>query len=221
MVHPLLDSTLHFDLLKPVDIIGCSLIIRRARHEGIDFLLAIATIRIDAVDLHPCEELMMVNDIFFEGIPYLVSKVDMHLRIVRIHFTATFIDRQKDWFDTTRRLCHQTRGTRRRNRQTSNVTTTILAHFRIECRIGLLYAQHKRIVLLTASIVDFERSTLLCHLYRRSIGSESQSLLHLNSKFRCLGRTIAQPQSCDHIPLGGNAYTGTATLPRLEIDFLP
>ena len=164
MVNPLLNGALHTNLLTPIHIVGCCFIIRRLLHKGINFLLSVSLFRIDIVHFHPSKELWMIDNIFFEGIACLINKINMYIRIVWIHLATTLINWHKDWFNTRSCLSHQTGSSRRSNRQTSNVTTSILSHFFIESRIHTLDTIDKWIVLLSLSIIDGKCTTLLCHL---------------------------------------------------------
>ncbi len=221
MVDPLLYSTLHLDFHQPVHVVCRGLIIRRAGHKSINLFLGIFLFGIYTVCLHPCNELVMVYNVFLERVSHLVHKVDMHISIIRIHFPTTFVHRHEHRLYTTRGLCHQARGTSRCYSQTGYISTTIFRHILIKLRIGILQAHYERIVCLTCSIINSESTTLASHCHRRAIGSKRQTAMHLHRKIRSLLCSITQPHCGYHVTLGRYANTRTASHAALTLDFLP
>ena len=166
MVNPLLNLALHTYLHQPIDVVCSSFIIRRTLHKFVNLFLTVLLLRIDSVHLHPCQELTVVNNVLLKRVAHLINEVYMYIRIVWIDLTTTLIYRHKDRFNTRCRLCHERGCTRRSNRQTGNISTTILLHILVELSVSFLQTKDKRIFLLTLSIVYLKRTTLLCHCHR-------------------------------------------------------
>ena len=191
MVNPLLNLTLHTHLHQPINIVGCRFIIRWTLHKCVNLFLAVLLLRVDSVYLHPCQELTVVNDVLFKWVAHLIDKVNMHIGIVRINLTTTFIDWHEDWLDTRGRLCHQRGGTRWCDGQTGNITTTILLHILVKLSISLLQTKDERIFLLTLRIIYLKGSTLLSHCHRWAVSTQCQGTMNLNREVGCLLSTIA------------------------------
>ena len=182
MVDPFLDGALHLHLHQPVDIVGRGVVIRRTANEVVNLLLRVFLLGVDAVDLHPLDELPVIDDVFLERVAHLVNEVDVSLGIVGVDLAAAFIHRHEHRLDTARGLRHQRSSAGRRDGQTGDVAAAVFHHVGVELRIGLLDAQDERIVLLALGVVDGESAALSSHVDAAAIGVEGQSLLHLNGK---------------------------------------
>ena len=221
MVHPLLDASLHLHLHEPVHVVGRGLVVGRARHEVVDFFLRILLRRVEALRLHPGEELVVVNDVFFKGIARFVGIVHMHLRVVRVHLAAALVDRHEHGFDAARRLRHEASGARGGYGEAGNVAPAVAAHVLVEFGVGLLDAENEGVVLLSLCIVDCKRTAFACHHHAGSVGRDGQRLLHFHGHFRGLFRAVAQSQGGNHVALGRDAHARAASLRCLVLDFLP
>ena len=111
----------------------------------------------------------MVDDVLLKGVTNLIDKIHMHVGIIRVDLAATLVDGHEHGLDATRGLRHQRSSTGWSDCQAGDVAATMLHHVLIEFRISILQAENKRIVLLTFSVIDAERTTLLSHLHRRTI----------------------------------------------------
>ena len=80
---------------------------------------------------------MMEHDKLLVSIPHLIREINMHVLVVRVHFSSSLVNRQEYGFYTGSRLRHQTGCSRRGNRQASNVTTTVFYHLLIHFRGSL------------------------------------------------------------------------------------
>ena len=100
VVDPLLNSTLHLHFLEPVDVVGCSVEVRRGSHQRIEFVGGVFLVDVVAIDFHPLEELMVVDDIFFEAVAHFIDDVDMHVLVVGVHFSAAFVHHLEHRFYT-------------------------------------------------------------------------------------------------------------------------
>ena len=148
VVNPLLDRALHLDLHQPVNVVGCSLIIRRLDHKLVYFFLGVALLCVISVHLHPLEELSVIYNVFLERISHLVNKVDMHFRVVGVNLAATLVNRHEHRFYTTCCLCHQTGGTCRSDGKTRDVAASVCHDVVIQLRIYFLYTEEERVVFL-------------------------------------------------------------------------
>ena len=166
MVDPFLYPALHLHFHQPVYVIGSSLKIGRPCHELVDFLLAVALLGIQSVDLHPLEEFGMIDDILLERIAHIVDEIHMYVGIAGVDLATAFVDRHEDRLYATGGLRHQAGGACRCYGKASDVATPILHHIVVKFGGSLLDTPHKRIVLLALGIVDLESPTLLCHRYR-------------------------------------------------------
>ena len=137
VVHPLLDGSLHFDFHQPVHVVGRGLIIRRTCHQFIDFLLRVTFLRVVAVDFHPREELMVIDDVFLESVARLVNEVDMYFRVVRVNLAPTFVHGQEYRFDAGCGLRHEAGRPRRGNGEASDVASSVFYHVFIQFRVCL------------------------------------------------------------------------------------
>ena len=169
MVDPFLHTPLHTHLLYPIDVVRCRFVIRRPRNNFIDFFLRIIISHFIPVHLHPCNELMMINQIFFECIARLVDIVYMHVCIIRIYFTATTINGHKHGLDTRSRLCHQAGRSRRSNRKAGYISTPPFHHIVIQLGIGLTQTVDKRIFFFPTRIINLKCPTFFGHLHRRTV----------------------------------------------------
>ena len=107
----------------------------------------------------------MEYDVFFECVPCFVYKVYMNIRIVRVHLSSTFVNRQEYRLDTRGGLRHQTGRSGWSNRQAGNVAATIFLHVLIQFRVGCCQALDERIVLFTFAIVYFEGTAFFGHFH--------------------------------------------------------
>ena len=178
MVHPFLDSSLHLHLHQPVDIVRSRFVIRRFGNQFVNLFLSVTSGRVVSVSFHPSHELVVEYDIFFECVACLVNKVNMYVRIIRIYFSSTLVNRQENRFNTGSRLCHQTGCSCRSNRQTGNITTTVFLHFCIQFRISFGQTLNERVVLFAFVAVYFESTTFFSHFNRRTIGTESNCFVY-------------------------------------------
>ena len=108
---------------------------------------------------------MVEYDIFFKSIPWLVNKVHMNVRIVRIHLSSALVNRQEHRFDTRSSLRHQAGCSGRSDSQTSDVTASVLLHIFVQCRISFRQTLDERIVLFAFAVVHLESATLFRHFY--------------------------------------------------------
>ena len=145
----------------------------------------------------------------------------MYVRIIRIYFSSTLVNRQENRFNTGSRLCHQTGCSCRSNRQTGNITTTVFLHFCIQFRISFGQTLNERVVLFAFVAVYFESTAFFCHFNRRTIGTEGHCLMYFFREFGCFFGSVAQSQSSKHIALRSDTYTRTTALTALLVDFLP
>ena len=145
----------------------------------------------------------------------------MHVGITRVYLAATLIHRHEHGFDTTGGLRHQRSSSRRRNRQTSDVATTILLQVGIQLFVSLFDAEQEGIVLLATGIKHGESTAFLRHGYGRAVGTQRQILVNVDRKLGCFWRSIAQSHGCNHVTFGRNADTCTASLTALMFNFLP
>ena len=221
MVHPFLNGTLHPYLLSPVNIVGRCFIVWRHAHQLVDFILSIFLFSIKIVHLHPCEKLRVINDVFLKRIACFIHKVHVHICIIRIDFSSTLINWHEYWLNTRSCLSHQTGRSRRSNCQTGNVATTIFQHLFVQCRINTLHSVDEWIVLFSFRIIDFESTTLLCHLNRGTVGLNSYVLMNICREISCFRRTVCQSHGSNHVTLCGNAHTCAASFATLIVDLFP
>ena len=130
-------------------------------YEGVNLLLCVSLLGVDAVDAHPFEELPVINDILLERVAHLVNEVDMHVGIVRVHLAATLVYGHEHRLDAACRLCHQRRCSRRCNSQTGDVASAVLQHVLVQLWVSLLYAQDERVVSLAFCAEYLECAALL------------------------------------------------------------
>ena len=99
--------------------------------------MRITFFRIISIDLHPLQELTMINNVFLKAIADLIDKIYMHISIVGVNLATTLVNRHEDWFDTAGCLRHERCRARGSNRQAGNIAAPITLHIVIEFRIGL------------------------------------------------------------------------------------
>ena len=85
MVNPLLNASLHFNFLKPVNLISGSPGIRRTVHQLIELFLSIVILLLNIVHAHPFKEFRVIDHIFLECIACLIHIVHADVGIVRVH----------------------------------------------------------------------------------------------------------------------------------------
>ena len=145
----------------------------------------------------------------------------MHIGLIGIHLTTTFIYRQEHWFYTAGGLCHQRGCTRRCDCQTGNIPSAVLLHFLVQLRISFLDTKDERISLFTIRIINIEGTAFLSHLYRRAIGCQCKGTMNIHREVGCLLRTIAQHHGSNHITFCSNTHTRATPHGALLLDFLP
>ena len=131
MVYPFLNLSLHPYFRHPVDIVGGRFTVRRFGHQSIEFHPRIMLGNIISLSLHPSQEFMMENHELFERISVFIHKIDTHVLVPRIHFTAAHINRHKNRLYTGSRLGHKAGSTRRSYGQTGYIATSVFQHIRI------------------------------------------------------------------------------------------
>ncbi len=221
MVYPLLNGTLHTHLHQPVNIIGRGLIIRRTGYQVVDFLLRVFLFGVNAIDLHPRQELLMINDILLERVAHLINIVHMHGCIVGVYLAAAFVNGHKHRLDAAGGLRHQRCGAGGGNGQAGDVAAAMFQHVLIQLRIGLFQSVDKRIVLLAFGIINFKSTTLCCHLHGRPVGIQGQGLVYFYRKLGSLLGAITQPHCCYHIALGRDSDTRPTSHAALAFYLLP
>ena len=165
MIYPLLDSSLHTHLHQPINVIGCGFMVRRTCHEFVYLVLRITFLGIESLCLHPCEELGVIDNVFFEAVTRFVHKVDVYVGIIGVNLAATHIDGHEYGFDARSSLRHKACSACGGNRQTSYIATTILYHVGIKFG-GLFFdAQYEGIIRFTLSIVYAKRTAFPCHFH--------------------------------------------------------
>ena len=107
----------------------------------------------------------MVDNVFLKRVAHFVYEVDMCVGIVGIYLATALVYGHEYRFDTACSLRHERCCARRSYGETRNVATSVGHYVAVELRVGLLYAQQERIVLLAFGIEYGERSALLSHLY--------------------------------------------------------
>ena len=163
----------------------------------------------------------MIYDVLLERVAHLIHIIHMHRLVVGVHLAATLIHRQEDWFDTAGGLCHKRCGTRRSDSKTCDVSATILHDVGIQFGICILYAQQEGIILLSLGIKHLECSSLLCHLHRRAVGSESKCLVNAHREIGGLLCAVSQSHGSNHVALGSDTHTGASAHTALFLDLLP
>ena len=88
------------DLFQPVDVVGRGAGIGRFGHQFVDFGLCIVIAHLVAVDSHPVDEAVMVDDIFLEGVAGFVDVCHLHVRVAGVHLAAALVNWHEHGFDT-------------------------------------------------------------------------------------------------------------------------
>ena len=210
VVHPLLYRALHTHLHEPVYVVGRSLVVRRLGHEVVYFLLRIFLLGVVAVDVHPCEELVMVHYVLLERVANLVDKVDMNVGIAGVHLAAALVYGHEHRFDAARCLRHEARSAGGGDGQAGYVAAPVLGHVLIQLRVGLAHPRNKGVVLFALGAVYLERAALAGHVDRRAVGGQGQRLVNLDREIRCLFRAVAKAHGGQHVALGRDAHARAA-----------
>ena len=221
VVYPFLDASLHFNLHQPVYIVRCSFVIRRLGYQLVYFFLRVTFVGVVSVYLHPSEELMMEYYVFFESVACFVYVVNVYILVVRVNFTATFVYRHEYRLNARCSLSHQAGGSGGRNSKTSDVSTSVLSHFGIQFRVGLLYTVYERVVFFANSIVNFECTTFFSQIYRRAVSFERQSLVYFFRKFCSFFGAVSQAHSRNHVAFGSDSHSGTTSHTRFLVNLFP
>ena len=221
VVNPLLYGALHAHLHEPVHIVGRGFVVGRACHKCVNLLLGVPLGCVNAVHLHPREELAVIDDVLLKRVAHLIHEVHMSVFVARIYLPPTLIHRHEHRLYAACGLRHKACRTRRGYCQTGNVAPSILLHVGIQAGVGLFYTSDERIVLLPLGIVYLESAALTGHVHRRTVGRQSQSLVHFHREVGGFLRSVVQVHGGYHVALAGYAHACAASHAALALYLFP
>ena len=120
-------------------------------------------IKIIAVYLQPCDEVMMEHIVLFPCISYFIGEGDGYIFIVGINFPAAFVGDSKNRLQSGGGLCENADGTRGGNGQHSYVPASVFLHLLIDTWICFFDTFDKGVVFFPFCVVNRERAPFLRH----------------------------------------------------------
>jgi len=212
VIHPFLDTALHPDLLKPVDIVGGCFVVGRLGDEFVQLFLIVLLGCGVTVGFHPGHKLVVENDVFLEAVAVFVLMIYPGLFVVGIDLAAALVDQVERWLDAGSGLCHQAGGAGRSNGETGNIAASVLLHFGHHLRSGGSQALDERVVLFTFVIEDFKGTTVFGQVDGGTVAFHGHAFVYFFRERRGFFRTVAQTKGGQHIAFGGCAHTCTSAL---------
>ena len=163
----------------------------------------------------------MINDVFLERVAHFVHKIHVDVCVSWVDLSPPFVNRHENRLNAARCLRHEARCTSGCDGQAGDVSPSVCHHVLIEGRVCLFDSQDERIVFLPFGVIDFKGSSLLSHIDRRGVCSQSECALHLHGEVRGLLRAISEAHGGNHVAFGSNAHSRAPSHAALAVYLLP